>query len=253
MSKIKEEFEIIRPLTYLNNALKEAKAIYTAKNSDFNSAYIIIYDALLKIKEFRKQQQLYMHWWNNTYHKPNTVEQLSNIEKLSDAEQIKEYLEQIKKYLEDAVEVKNFYNNTLEILNSFIKQLILIQFDENNTGPSSPTILQLEKILTVPYSDSNSILSFFEEHDYTNDEKINRKVIVVGDIYMFKVWESIGEGKYNENFVKYLNRYMGLLRNYETNEKKGEINKRLSNSIYTPRNGFTNEEVLKIIDTYKKL
>lgn len=232
------KFEIIHPLNNLNDTIKSAKINYINKseeeNPDFSSVYLTIYDALIKIKEFRAQQQKYMFTWNDIYH----ISKQTNL---------------LKNHLNDIVEVKNFYNNILEILNSFVKQLILIQFDESNTSSALPTISQLEKILTIPSSDGDPLLSFFEEYDYTKDKEINRKIIIVGDKNMFKVWENITEGKYDENFVKYLNRYLGLLKNYAKNENKQQINERSASSIYTPRNGFTNEELMEIIATYKKL
>jgi len=215
--------KIIQPLNNLYNVISTSIKDYT-KIENIESVYDSLLDAIKSLREFRNQQKKIMLSWSNLYHD--------------------------RKYINKIVDLKDFYTNMLLLLNSFSEQLILIQSDPNNVGPMCPTLNQLETMLSVEYSPFKSPLIFYDKFTNSNDEEI----IVIGDINMIKVWENISNKKIiDAEFLRYLNRLKGLLKIYIKNEQKSSITQRLENSIYTPRNGYSNEELKNLIDQYERL
>lgn len=216
--------QIIHPLNNLYKVIDNIIKIYSNKDVDYENIYNLLLSAIQTLHDFRADQKRLAYSWSNIYHK--------------------------REYIDNIVNLKDYYNNMLILLNSFSEKLILIQSDKENVGMMCPTLHQFEVMLREEYSELKSPIIFYDRVISSIDKQ---EIIVVGDIGMLMVWKDVSNKKYNEHFLRYLNRYKGLLKNYITNENKDKITERLNNSVYTERNGFTNSELLNLINQYDSL
>lgn len=216
--------KIIHPLNNLYTVINNIINIYSNKNTNYEDVYNLLLSAIQTLHDFRTQQKKVAYSWSNIYH--------------------------MREHIDNIVNLKDYINNMLILLNSFSERLVLIQNDKDNVGLMCPTLYQLEIMLREEYSEIKSSIALYHRIISPEDKQ---EIVVIGDIGMLMVWKDISNKIYNENFLRYLNRYKGLLKHYITNETKQEITKRLNNSVYTMRNGYTNEELLNLIKQYADL